>query len=268
LSSSDSDTSTAPSLLENLLSLASVIEAKDPYTAGHAWRVAAYGRVLGASLGFVDEASQFRLTLAGYLHDVGKLTVPDGVLTKRGPLSEDEIELIRRHPSDGFDILRFDPIFEEVLDVVLMHHEAVDGSGYPSHLRGKEIPIDARLFAVVDTFDALTSNRPYRQPCAPQEAMAVLLRLRGQRLDAEAVDKFVRLFEVGKLAGILGHCDEDTPVGHCPTCGPTIELRRFHKPGDRVACRVCKGVFQIVHREAYEVEIQFTGTHLGQYDKL
>jgi HD-GYP domain-containing protein (c-di-GMP phosphodiesterase class II) len=142
--------------------LAAAVEAKDDCTGGHIQRVHALGMLLARAI-VPEEAGDAQLACGFLLHDVGKLAVPDAVLNKPGPLDADEWDLMREHPEKGAKILSTIPFLDRALDIVRHHHERWDGTGYPAGLQGEEIPLWARIFAVVDTVDAITSDRPYRR---------------------------------------------------------------------------------------------------------
>lgn len=153
--------------------LVGVIEAKDPYTCGHSDRVALVACRLGAELG-LDPAECHDIFLSGLLHDIGKIGVGDDVLLKPGRLSDDEFATIKRHPEIGARLLQGLRPLEKLIPGVLHHHEATDGSGYPYGLAGEEIPLMARILAVADAFDAMTSDRPYRSGMPLAEAESIL----------------------------------------------------------------------------------------------
>jgi HD-GYP domain-containing protein (c-di-GMP phosphodiesterase class II) len=172
--------------------LAAAVEAKDDCTGGHIQRVHALGMLLARAI-VPEEAGDAQLACGFLLHDVGKLAVPDAVLNKPGPLDADEWDLMRQHPEKGAKILSTIPFLDRALDVVRHHHERWDGTGYPDGLEGGEIPLWARIFAVVDTVDAITSDRPYR-PARPLEvAMRELRDGSGEQFDPACVAAFERL---------------------------------------------------------------------------
>lgn len=230
--------------VSSVLEMARRIESKDPYTAGHTWRVANYGQILAAELGYKPDHIESIVT-AGTLHDVGKIKVPDHILLKPGRLTDEEFAILKKHPQDGYNLLKELPEFGGVVPVVLMHHEAYDGSGYPYGLHGEEIPHEARLFAVVDAFDAMTSNRCYRPAMPGDNAIYEIWRNRGRQFDPRISDAFLRLFRDGLLDHIIGHSDFGVKVGNCPRCGPVIELRNEHHIEDEVVCSVCQSVYQL-----------------------
>jgi cyclic di-GMP phosphodiesterase len=195
--------------LATVKALAAAVEAKDDCTGGHIQRVHALGMLLARAI-VPEEADDAQLACGFLLHDVGKLSVPDAVLNKPGPLDADEWEVMRRHPEQGAKILSSIPFLDRALDVVRHHHERWDGAGYPSGLRGEEIPRWARIFAVVDTVDAITSDRPYR----PASPLAVAIReLRagsGAQFDPACVRAF-ELLDREAVERLLQHRGEPLP---------------------------------------------------------
>jgi putative two-component system response regulator len=154
-----------------LFSLATSIEVKDPYTEGHCERLSEYSVTLGRQIGLSDEL-QVALRRGGIVHDIGKVAVPEHILLKPGPLTEDEWKIMKQHPLVGEKICRPLKTFRHVLPIIRHHHEKLNGSGYPDGLKGEEIPITARVLQTVDIYDALTTNRPYRKALSPEEAIA------------------------------------------------------------------------------------------------
>ena len=156
-----------------LLTLAGSIEAKDPYTAGHCERVARYSAGLAEQLGLPADQ---RLTLlrGGMVHDIGKVAVPDQILLKPGPLSPEERRLMETHTSVGEQICAPLKSFRNILPIIRSHHEHQNGSGYPDHLTGEQIPLTARILQVADVYDALTTDRPYRAALRPEQALSTV----------------------------------------------------------------------------------------------
>jgi putative nucleotidyltransferase with HDIG domain len=173
-------------ICQSLLGLANALEAKDPYTRGHSERVAALSRRLASALGLapavVDIVGQ-----AGLLHDIGKIGVPEGILRKPRSLSPEEWQIMRGHPVIGAQIVAPFEFFEAAARVIRHHHERWDGSGYPDGLTGDDIPLEARVVAVADVFDALTSARSYRPALTRDAAHAILLQEAGRTLDTMVV---------------------------------------------------------------------------------
>ncbi len=175
--------------LGTLHAMSSAIDARDEYTQGHSQRVARLGFELARIYGLSEEACQ-EIYLAGILHDIGKIGVPDRVLLKNGPLDDEEFRIIKMHPEIGYRIVERLGNLQFVLPGVLYHHERWDGRGYPQGLAGETIPIMARLMAVADAFDAMTSSRPYRSAMPVQRAREIILEGAGQQWDAQAVECF------------------------------------------------------------------------------
>lgn len=180
------------SSFQSLLGLANALEAKDVYTRGHSERVAALARRIATAAGVTPGAAD-TIAQAGLLHDLGKIGIPEGVLRKPGPLSEEEWALMRRHPIVGAQIVAPLEFFADGAIIVRHHHERHDGSGYPDGLRGELIPLGARIVAVADVYDALTSDRPYRRRLARAEVVQNLMAEGGQTLDARLTALCVRL---------------------------------------------------------------------------
>ena len=176
-----------------LVALARALEAKDDETEGHSERVTAYALRLGRALGLRREALE-DLRRGALLHDLGKIGIPDAVLRKPGPLTEEEKALMRTHPLIGDRILEGLPALQGARGVVRHHHERFDGRGYPEGLQGEEIPLLARIFAVVDAYDAMTSDRPYRRALSHGEALAAIAREAGKQFDPQVVRVFLRGF--------------------------------------------------------------------------
>jgi putative two-component system response regulator len=156
-----------------ITTLGLTIESRDPYTAGHCQRLARYAVALGNALG-ADRRLQRHLMLAGFLHDLGKVAVPDAVLLKPGPLDAGELAKIRTHPVVGAELVQVLHSLDGVRPIIRHHHERMDGSGYPDGLRDGAIPLGARIMAVVDVYDALRTARPYKGPMAHLQAIDVL----------------------------------------------------------------------------------------------
>lgn len=172
-----------------LLSLAQTIELKDPYTRGHCDRVARYSLMIAEALN-LSEQTKVQIKYGSWLHDCGKIGVPEAILNKKRPLNEKEMEIIKNHPRWGADVARQAQLSEIVVNIILYHHERYDGQGYPTGLKGKNIPLEARIVAVSDIYDALTTDRPYRKGYSQKKAMGIMSSMKGDDVDSEIVDVF------------------------------------------------------------------------------
>ncbi len=181
--------------MSTIETLAMAIDAKDQITHGHIRRVQHYATGLARSVGVKDSAQIKAIEAASLLHDMGKLAVPEYILNKPGALTPAEFEKMKLHASVGADILSAIDFPYPVVPIVRHHHESWDGSGYPDGLSGSQIPIGARILSVVDCFDALTSDRPYRPRLSDGEAIAILLQRRGTMYDPIIVDAFINVYK-------------------------------------------------------------------------
>jgi HD-GYP domain-containing protein (c-di-GMP phosphodiesterase class II) len=180
-------------------SLASALDARDRYTAGHSRRVSDYSCAIAAAMGFpANQLDQLRI--GSLLHDIGKIGIPDAVLQKPGRLSDEEMALIREHPTIGRHILEGVGGFQPYLPVVELHHENWDGSGYPHGLKAEATPLDARIVHVADAYDAMTSDRPYRDGMSHQDAISLIQRNAGTQFDPAIVAVFVGLPDIAPRA--------------------------------------------------------------------
>src|SRR5579864_7184767 len=175
-------------------SLISLIDLRDRYTGGHSARVANYVRGIAVEMCLPDDETE-TMVFAASLHDIGKIGVPDQILLKPGRLDDEEFGWIRKHPEWGWMAIRNVNGFQEAALLVLHHHERLDGGGYPARLRGTEIPLGSRLITVADSYDALTTNRPYRSSRTHAEAVAELIRCSGTQFDAQVLNAFCASME-------------------------------------------------------------------------
>ncbi len=173
-----------------LRSIAQTIELKDPYTRGHCDRVAAYALKIASGLRLPEEMLR-SIKHGSWLHDCGKIGVPEAILNFPGRLSERDFEVVKKHPGWGAEVARQAHLPEEVVNIILYHHERIDGKGYPTGAKGKEIPLEARIVAVADVFDAMSTDRPYAKGYDREHAFRVMGVLRGPALDPELVDIFL-----------------------------------------------------------------------------
>lgn len=175
---------------DTIKALAAAIEAKDPHTCGHSKHVTNYALLMGETLALPREDIEM-LEYAGILHDVGKIGIDESILTNARPLTAEEWDIIREHPVIGANILKEIPFLEKARELVLYHHERYDGTGYPSGLKGEDIPLGARLLAVADSYEAMTASRPYRIiPLTTAEALGELADNKGTQFDPYLVDLF------------------------------------------------------------------------------
>lgn len=244
----------ASHLLASLLTMAWFVEARDPYTGGHLWRVSRYARLLAENAGF-GNADAARIGLGGFLHDLGKVGVPDAILRKPDRLSDDEYAVIKTHPDIGMRMLSGHPLRQLVSDAVLLHHERPDGHGYPRGLSGEAIPEMARIVGICDAFDAMTSHRPYRAGMPRDRAIAIIRQFRATQFDAHFADIFIALGEAGRLDHVMGHSDDGIPLQSCPMCGPTLVVRREDTEGNHLFCRNCGGGFTLQKQDGSLVAV-------------
>lgn len=190
---------------QTTLALAGAIEAKDPYTQGHTARVAQYSLLLLEELGAEGliqrqdmERLRENLRIAAFLHDIGKIGVPESILNKNGFLTDTERVEIEKHPLIGATILNNVDEFKEPILGVKYHHERFDGKGYPEGLKGEQIPFIARIVAVADVFDAITTDRPYRSGLSKEQALAVIAQEKGKQFFPDIADVFIRALRVAR----------------------------------------------------------------------
>lgn len=179
---------------DTLQSLGAAIDLRDNETEGHSQRVCRYSLEIARAMGWQDKQLGI-LARGAYLHDIGKLGVPDGILLKPGALTPEERKIMQRHALIGFDLVKDIPFLADATDVVLMHHERFDGTGYPQGLKGEAIPLSARIFAIADTLDAITSERPYQRASSFESAREIIRRLSGTAFDPQVVNVFLSIRE-------------------------------------------------------------------------
>lgn len=185
-------------LFATTLALAKTIEYKDPYTRGHCERVMEYSDTLAVKIGLSEEDRK-RLRYACILHDIGKIGIPGRILDKPGRLTEEEYEIVKRHPILGEELVKHVPFLREIAFLIRWHHERWDGKGYPDGLRGYEIPLEDRIMAIADAFDAMTSDRPYRKALSMKEAMEEIRRGMGGQFDPVLASEFLKMVEGGEI---------------------------------------------------------------------
>lgn len=247
----------AEHLLKSLFAMASFVEARDPYTGGHLWRVSQFSRILAEDMDLPPNVVA-RIGLGGFLHDLGKIGVPDAVLNKPDKLTTEEYELIKTHPEVGSRLLADHPLANLARSAILSHHEMPNGRGYPHGLSGETITVDASIVGICDAFDAMTSTRPYRKGMPVSKALSIIQENLGSQFHAERGKRFIELGEAGSLDHVVGHSEPGIPLQECPMCGPTIVISRHHQNGNHVYCRSC-GSEAAVKREADHLSIVPTG---------
>ncbi|MCZ6688373.1 MAG: response regulator [Planctomycetota bacterium] len=188
--------------MDILTVISNSIEAKDSYTLGHTWRVSRYAQEIATHLGW-DDGRLEEIEMGGVLHDIGKIGIPDSILKKPGRLSTPEYESMKKHPEIGAKMLEGIDFLEPIIPYILCHQERYDGAGYPAGLAGESIPVQGRLMAVADTFDAITSTRVYRPRQSPEFACEEIRRYSGTQFDPEVVDAFFGAWEGGRIEEIL-----------------------------------------------------------------
>jgi len=184
--------------LGTVKSLAAAIDGKDPYTRGHSERVSRISVAIAQRLGLPDDECE-KIRISALLHDVGKIAIDDSILKKPAALTDEEFVIMKQHPQKGFKIMSPIKAMKEFLPGMYMHHEMVDGQGYPQGLKGDEIPLMAKVVAVADTFDAMTTDRPYQQAMKFEDAIARIQSFVGTRYDPSVVSAFVKACEEGQI---------------------------------------------------------------------
>lgn len=245
----DSPASVERSELTSLLGLAWVVEARDPYTGGHLWRVSRYARLLAGMAG-LSKHEIAMTTLGGFLHDLGKIAIPDAILRKTDRLTDEEYEIIKTHPDVGKNLLNTHPYGHLLMNAVYAHHERPDGKGYPAGLAGPAIPAMSAIIGICDAFDAMTSARPYRKPMGVDAALSILRANLGTQFHREYGRLFLQLDGNPNLHHIVGHSDDGIPLQHCAACGPTIVVRRETPTGAQVFCPACQTGYRFQNRDA------------------
>jgi len=185
--------------LGTVKALAAAIDGKDPYTRGHSERVARFSLAIGERLELPDDEME-KLRVSALLHDVGKIAIDDKILKKPSALTDEEFEVMKQHPQRGFKIMSQIPAMKDFLPGMHMHHEMINGAGYPRGLKGDEIPMQARIVSVADTFDAMTTDRPYQKAFTLEAALERIQSFVGTRYDARVVAALVEACEQGQIA--------------------------------------------------------------------
>lgn len=232
-------------LLLSVLTMSAMVEARDPYTGGHLWRVSQYALRLALAAGH-DDGQAAVFALGGFLHDLGKIAIPDAILNKPGPLDDDEYAVIRTHPDVGARIVASQPFAAAIKSAIQSHHERPDGKGYPAGLADADLTEAGRIVGICDAFDAMTSHRPYRQGMPVRKALSIISAELGRQFDPTLGQTFVASARAGDFDDIVAHSDRGMPLQECPMCGPTLVIRRDHRNGDNIYCRNCGGENRLV----------------------
>ena len=247
-----------------IFALACLAEQRDPETGEHLERVQGYADVICRALPkhpvfslLVSDSFLRNLPSASVLHDIGKVGVPDAVLQKPGKLTDEEYAQIKIHPEAGARILQDVQFLHPLIPYCLYHHERYDGKGYPYGLKAETIPVEGRLVAVADTFDALTSNRPYRKGLPPEVAIAEIEKGRGTQFDPICADAFISAWRQGKIDRILqDYYSKDEKSIACPFCSTHIRLPEGAKVEDIFECEVCHRQIKLMtENEAFYGEL-------------
>jgi hypothetical protein len=247
-------------LLTSLMVLGSVVEARDAYTGGHLWRVGQFSRELAEAMD-MSRTEVFLAAVGGFLHDLGKIGVPDAILGKAGGLTAEEFAVIKTHPAIGGSLLAGHPLAAIAVDAVSSHHERPDGTGYPHGIEGEEIPMVARIVGLCDAFDAMTSTRPYRRGMPAEKALSIIEEGDGRQFDAALVEPFLELARAGRLDPFIGHSHHGHRLAECPYCGPIIATHD-KQDGTVAPCPACGGEFRF-HRQADGFVTEETGRHVA-----
>jgi putative nucleotidyltransferase with HDIG domain len=184
------------SLNGTIYAMSKMVETRDPYTSGHQIRVAQLARAIAEEMD-LPEGRIEGIFLAAVVHDVGKISIPEGILSKPGPLTDLELSIIKSHPQVGYDILEKVEYAKPITTFVLQHHERLDGSGYPLGLKESDIAVEARILSVADVVEAMSSHRPFRPALGQEKALEEISSYRGVLYDADVVDVCLRLFQEG-----------------------------------------------------------------------
>ena len=229
---------------DTLIAIADLVSMRDHYTVGHTWRVTNFALEIARVLGWNEEQLE-ACEMGGLLHDVGKIAVDDAVLRKPGQLTDEEYAHMRVHPERGAWMLQDIERLKPLVPYCLYHHERYDGKGYPFGLAGEAIPIEGRLIAVADTFDAITSNRPYRQGLPPHVAIAEIVEGRGTQFDPAIVDALLACYREGKITRIIQESLKGSKSIVCPFCSTFISIPDGANEGDCFKCAVCHRTVQL-----------------------
>jgi putative nucleotidyltransferase with HDIG domain len=210
--------------MSSIQMLAGAVDEKDPYTKGHSDRVTRYSVILATELGLLKEEIE-KIRISAQLHDVGKIGIEDRILKKPGALTPDEFEIMKTHTTKGATILRPVEMLKEMIPGIELHHESLDGRGYPHGLKGDDIPLMPRVITVADTFDAMTTNRPYQAAMDPEYVVRIINSLANAKFDPRVVAALTAVFEGGKLRlhrAATVSADQATAAAAAAASAPTV----------------------------------------------
>lgn len=194
-----------------VLAMSKIVESRDPYTAGHEQQVARIACVVARKMGLPEEQVE-AIRIAASLHDIGKMSVPSEILTKPGRLSELEMEMVKTHSQNAYDVLKTIKFPYPIEKIILQHHERIDGSGYPQGLKGEEIILEARILTVADVIEAMSSHRPYRAALGIEAAIEEITINRGSLYDARTVDICLEIYQTEGADGFFADSNQQSPV--------------------------------------------------------
>jgi HD-GYP domain-containing protein (c-di-GMP phosphodiesterase class II) len=234
---------------DTLVALANAVELRDHYTVGHTWRVTNFALEMAKELGWSEEKLE-EVEMGGVLHDVGKISIDDSILRKPTGLTDDEYEIMKIHPERGARLMQDIEALVPLIPYCLYHHERYDGKGYPYGLAGEEIPIEGRLLAVADMFDAMTSSRPYRKGLDPEYAIEEVEKGKGTQLDPECAQALITCFRDGRLGHIIQDFGEKSERDiACPFCSNSISVPDNVEVGGEMECEVCHRAIKLIKED-------------------
>jgi HD-GYP domain-containing protein (c-di-GMP phosphodiesterase class II) len=241
---------------DTLIALANAIELRDHYTVGHTWRVTNFALETAKTLNWSEEKLK-ECEMGGVLHDIGKISIDDAILRKPGHLTDEEYAMMKVHPERGARMMEDIKFLLPLIPYALYHHERFDGNGYPTGLEGENIPIEGRLLAVADTFDAMTSNRPYRKGLDPSIAIEELEKNKGTQFDPVMVDAFLEAYKDGRIQRILQDYHKDEQSIACPFCSTYVRVDESKvQAGDELECNVCHRMLRLMFKnDAFYAEL-------------
>lgn len=226
------------SYYDTLKVVVSSLEVRDYYTIGHGRRVALFARIIAEEMGWTEE--QLKLVEMGaVIHDLGKIGIEDAILRKEEKLTDAEMEQMQFHPEIGARIVSDVDFLKPVVPFLLYHQEHYDGTGYPYRLKGEEIPVEGRLLAVADAFDAMTSDRPYRSAMDPEQAIRIITEENGRQFDPRVVQAFLLAWNKGRITKAMLSSAEEVKTVECPYCSSKIEIHSDSRDNYLVRCTQC-----------------------------